>query len=130
MKVLLGLTLMLVIYGSLTPTGMRFLPWYQPNLTHVLAYAFIAFLMVCSCRVLRGGFWIAGMVACLLGLAIEMIQYFIPAREARLDDMLFNLLGVLIGGILALVLSERNRRMRMIQFPRMLGLVREDGEQQ
>lgn len=127
--VLLGITLALVIYGSLSPTGMRFLPWYRPNLTHVLVYAFIAFLMASSCYRVRGGFWIAVIIALLFGLFVEIAQYFIPMREARLDDMLFNLLGVVVGGIVALVLSGRSWRMQMVRFPRVAGLLRRDVEQ-
>lgn len=128
LMLLLGITLVLVIYGSLSPTGMRFLPWYRPNLMHVLVYALIAFLMVCSCHGLRGGFWIAVMLAFTFGLVVEMAQYFIPMREARLGDMLFNLFGVAIGGVMALILNEQSRRLRMVRFPRLPGLNRGDVE--
>ena len=127
--VLLGIALTLVIYGSLSPNGMRFLPWYRPDLTHVLVYAFIAFLMVCSCYRVRGGFWIAVMMALAFGLLVEVAQSFIPMREARLDDMLFNLLGVAIGGVIALMLNDRSWRMQMVRFPRVAGLVRQDVDQ-
>lgn len=94
-----------VVFLSVTP---RPLPTSGPLLSdkvqHLAAYAVLAIL---------GGFGLAagrrvGRVALALfglGVAMEVVQSFVPGRFAGLDDVAANSLGILIGCGVALIIN-------------------------
>lgn len=49
--------------------------------------------------------WTIGALAGFLSLALEMVQLFVPGRTASPSDLLFNVLGALLGGQLGLRLE-------------------------
>ena len=70
-----------------------------------------------SPKLTRAGAWIAGTVAALLvGIAIELLQRYVPTRSADARDFLADILGVLVAVIyltLALGVSTLRRRERV-----------------
>jgi VanZ family protein len=53
-----------------------------------------------SPKLTRAGAWIAGMVAALLiGIAIELLQRYVPTRSSDARDFLADILGVLVAVI-------------------------------
>ncbi len=70
-----------------------------------------------SPKLTRAGAWIAGTVAALLvGIAIELLQRYVPTRSADARDFLADILGVLVAVIyltLALGISTLLRRKRI-----------------
>jgi VanZ family protein len=116
---LLALYLLLIAYASLYPlTG-----WYLPDdgldtllewparedisradvCANFLAYLPVGFLMALRGRAAgRAAVWAVGASAgagLLLSLAMEVLQYFLPARTSSLLDVLTNLLGSAAGAL-------------------------------
>jgi VanZ family protein len=89
-----------------------------PNITHdyddKIAHSFsYALLMAWFAAAERKILWpkIASLVF-LLGCALECCQALIPYRTASLGDIVANSLGILIGAIIAIVLTTGSRSLR------------------
>ncbi|MFW5791565.1 MAG: VanZ family protein [Desulfohalobiaceae bacterium] len=86
-----------VVWGSLQP-GVE-LPgqlWNADKVYHLFAYAWLALLPFAVFRVRRAALG-AALAMLALGLALELLQSFIPGRYASGNDMLANALGVGLG---------------------------------
>jgi VanZ family protein len=114
----------LIVYGSLYPFG----PWTEPGvplfsflgagwprdlsradlIQNILVYIPLGLLVVwLNCRV---RFSLAVLIAILAGgvlsLTMESIQQFIPDRTASIVDLVVNVLGTFLGGLLAGLMTQ------------------------
>ena len=108
------LTLLLVFFlvGGLIPGNLNSalrrvldLPFPLPPVAHVVASL---------CLVVSLAWWrplssLAGLTTLVLALggAAELLQLGVPGREASLGDMGWNLLGILLGGLVATQVMRR-----------------------
>ena len=109
-RLLLGLTLVIVTWVSLTPKGAP-LPAVPlaDKWAHLLTYTLLAFLVDASWP--ETGFdWRKWAALIGYGLAIELIQGQIPNRMFSLGDLLANAAGI---AVFALLVLPRHRKLRL-----------------
>lgn len=83
-------------------------PWKLSDWTHFVIFVWLG-LLVWLCRPdLRG--WLAWGLVVVLAVAAELAQGLAPSREPRLDDVLLNLAGGMIGLVLGILFGGRARR--------------------
>lgn len=116
LKTTLIFTIIGILYLSLTPTET--LTVGNDKISHFIAY---------SCLMLNIGIIVfpnkrkifTGVVfAVLLGIIIEVLQYFIPGRFMSFGDAVANTLGVFLGTILILLFGKSIRK--ILQFTRII----------
>jgi VanZ family protein len=78
---------------------------------HVLAYAALSLAVhraLAASYGLRGWLVLASVgLSVAYGVALEIVQYFVPPRQAEIADALANTIGAGIGSALAVVLGRR-----------------------
>jgi glycosyltransferase involved in cell wall biosynthesis len=116
---LLGLSAALLLFAVLIPSRLlgwimsnvawfgRFVNWMadvspRVNLMHVVLFAVIALLAGWSHR--RWSRWQIAAVLALVGITTELVQFLVPGRHPRVDDLWCDALGIAAGlGLAALV---------------------------
>lgn len=100
---LLWMVAIAVCYLALTPHPPKKMSLGWDKLNHTTAFAT---LMVCACLGFarrRSVPWLATALSLLaFGGLIELVQAFIPGREADTFDLLADALGMAIGGLIVL----------------------------
>lgn len=107
----LALAAIAVVVGTLVPGAGRWLPFYAPMATHLVAFALVGllarFAMAGSPHAMPG----ALLLAAGLGSALETLQLVVPKRTFALADLFANVAGSIFGVLLAgLVLAALGRR--------------------
>ncbi|TWT21105.1 VanZ family protein [Luteimonas marina] len=95
------------ITGVIGPDGVRFLrrlagrtPWEVSDWTHFLIFAWLGLLLWLARADLRG--WKGWALVVGLAVAAEWAQGLTPSREPRVDDVLVNLIGGMLGVVLGI----------------------------
>ncbi len=97
----------LVVGPMLAIAGFAFFMDNPVERIHLLEYALLAFLMSWAARWPRGkGVLAVGVVALLLGVTDECIQWFLPNRHFDLWDIGLNSVGVSVGVWFGFVLRQ------------------------
>ncbi len=94
-KVLFVLSIGFLLFSTLVPMKIQQVPIIHiDKIFHFLVFAGVAFLSMNAFISINR--WLLGSLLSGLGLAIEIIQYFIPGRSFSLADWLADSLGVLL----------------------------------
>lgn len=85
---------------------------YFDKLAHTFEYTLLSFLLMKAFYRQRYDFPIENVVFTLIlaggyGIVMELLQLYVPGREANLVDVVFNLLGVIIGILLGRTLWRK-----------------------
>ena len=104
-----GISILYVIYESVVPRPDFPIDFsFADKFYHGLAYLWLAVLPAVGygtrTAALRGGIFVA-----LLGIGLEIVQFFLPMRSCEFGDMLADTAGVCLGFYLGLFL-RRNLR--------------------
>ena len=105
--ILWGVSIGAVVFLSLVPRVE--LPvdfWNADKLYHCAAYGWLALLPVIGFAVRRTALY-AALSAILLGILLEVGQYFVPGRMFSVPDILANMLGVILGIFLGRFIGKR-----------------------
>ena len=94
-RLALGLAMLIITSMALTPTPGEVQLSVNDKLGHALAFLLLAFLSHASWPEIRFG-WQQVVALLGYGLALEVIQYFIPNRYFSLLDMAADLAGILL----------------------------------
>ncbi len=96
----------IVIWLSVKAPGgvISFSIW--DKLQHFLAYAVLGFIGV-LCFPGRVSSLILGLGLVLLGIGLEVVQFYVPEREMSLGDGVANFLGVIFGVGLGYLVTQR-----------------------
>jgi len=93
-------SLIVIIYFSLQPSMAITTPSrYLDKIFHLLSYLWLAMLLALYFRT-RKSFLLVPVLLILLGIALEIIQSYIPGRFFSVPDMISNSLGVVAGALL------------------------------
>lgn len=84
-------TLLILVFSLMPTSGETIL--FLDKLVHGLAYTGMAWLGLATFRSHRAR-WVATGFAVLLGIAVELIQRYIPGRSSSWADELANLIGI------------------------------------
>ena len=99
-KLLFWFILALLLYLTLTPTPPKPISFNQiDKLYHFSAFAGFTFVFTIAFRQIKSGYIL--LLSIILGIVIEVIQYYIPNRGFSIADMIADLIGVLAGFWLA-----------------------------
>lgn len=102
-----GISICTVIYYSLYPSvEFPYDFWNADKLYHCAAYCWLAFLPMAGLAIRRLALF-AALSMIVLGILLEIGQYFIPSRSFSLLDIVANSLGVLLGILLGNYLTKR-----------------------
>ncbi len=109
-KAILAAYMLLILFLSVGP-GAKPLPgiWQIDKLYHFMAYAVMGFLWTWTLRDRAG---LAGpatrrivaaafVISALFGVAMEVLQHFVPLRQADVFDAAANALGAIFGAVVA-----------------------------
>lgn len=95
------------IVGVVGPGGVRVLrglagrtPWDVSDWTHFLIFVWLGLLLWLARADLRG--WKGWALVVVLAIAAELAQGLAPSREPRMDDVLVNLAGGMLGVVLGI----------------------------
>lgn len=95
------------ITGAVGKDGIRWLrelagrtPWDVSDWTHFLIFVWLGLLLWLARTDLRG--WKAWCLVAVLAVAAELAQGLAPERSPRLDDVLLNLIGGMVGVLLGI----------------------------
>ena len=105
--ILWGVSICAVVFLSLVPRVE--LPvdfWNADKLYHCAAYGWLALLPVMGFADRRTALY-AALSAILLGMLLEVGQYFVPGRMFSVPDILANMLGVILGIFLGRFIRKR-----------------------
>jgi len=105
--ILWGVSIGAVVFLSLVPRVE--LPvdfWNADKLYHCAAYGWLALLPVIGFADRRTALY-AALSAILLGILLEVGQYFVPGRMFSVPDILANMLGVILGIFLGRFIRKR-----------------------
>jgi len=104
-----AITALLVIGISLLPGSdlLDIEPWEK--ITHIVAYAVLAYVGVLAFPQLRQTMMLAVMLP-ILGVAVEFCQLIVPGRQADIDDAIANTIGVALVLVPLFVLRALRRR--------------------
>lgn len=105
--ILWGVSICAVVFLSLVPRVE--LPvdfWNADKLYHCAAYGWLALLPVMGFADRRTALY-AALSAILLGMLLEVGQYFVPGRMFSVPDILANMLGVILGIFLGRFIGKR-----------------------
>ena len=105
--ILWGVSICAVVFLSLVPRVE--LPvdfWNADKLYHCAAYGWLALLPVIGFADRRTALY-AALSAILLGMLLEVGQYFVPGRMFSVPDILANMLGVILGIFLGRFIRKR-----------------------
>ena len=94
-RLALGLALLIITSMALTPTPGEVQQSVNDKLGHAMAFLLLAFLSHASWPAIRFGWQQAGALLGY-GLALEVIQYFIPNRYFSLLDLAADLAGIVL----------------------------------
>ncbi len=98
----------LSLSGSFLSLSLR----ASPGLGHFLCYAVLSFAL--SGLFSRRHIWIAPLLAVLFGVLMEIVQIYIPSRDANLMDVFINALGIAVGfGFYLLFVNYTRRGLRL-----------------
>jgi VanZ family protein len=102
-----GVVLLGIVVGSLHPEAPRFiqqLPWILTP--HVTAYGVLALLLVLA---LGGSLMKTAMIVggvFLIGVVLEIAQFWVPGRGVRMLDLVENFVGALAGATIGFILRR------------------------
>ncbi len=102
---LLGAAGATLFYGGLSSAPLPYHPWvdaYYDLLLHAGAFATLAVLLMVDSQ--RKPAWIILMICAVL--AIELRQYFMPARTPSLQDVFAGFVGIGMGSLAGWVLEK------------------------
>ena len=102
-----GISICIVIYYSLIPKvefPINF--WNADKLYHCAAYGWLALLPMIGFAIRRVALT-AALSMIILGVLLEIGQYYIPSRSFELLDIMANSLGVILGIFLGHYLKKR-----------------------
>ncbi len=97
-QVMLGLALLSTTYLAITPVDYPVLSDINDKLQHVFAFLVLAFLAD-QAFPQRAWNWRKFILLLAYGLALEIIQYFVPGRFFSLLDLAADALGLLLYGL-------------------------------
>lgn len=105
------------ITGAVGKDGIRWLrelagrtPWDVSDWTHFLIFVWLGLLLWLARADLRG--WKAWALVAVLAVAAELAQGLAPERSPRLDDVLLNLIGGMVGVLLGIGVRLTTRRVK------------------
>ncbi|MCM8819842.1 MAG: VanZ family protein [Candidatus Omnitrophica bacterium] len=90
-----------IFYFSLTPKVFVFLP-HIPNIdkiVHFFIYLVLSFLVLNTLKLRKNSFpyIFAFTYGFLVGIVIEIFQYFLPYRSFEIKDLIVNIFGTIFG---------------------------------
>lgn len=97
---------------SLRGTTLSMTLWSSPNFGHFVSYAMLSFSLTGVFS--RRRKVLAPFLAGIFGVVMELVQMFIPSRDASFTDIGVNVLGAAVGFglyLLAGVLARRRRQL-------------------
>src|SRR5690554_6635142 len=104
------------ITGAVGPDGIAWMrrlaahtPWNVSDWVHFLIFLWLGLLLWLVRPDLRN--WKGWAVEVILAIAAELAQDLAPGRAPRLDDVLLNLAGGMLGVVLAIALRRLARRL-------------------
>jgi len=93
-------SLIIIVYFSLQPSmAITAQSRYLDKIFHLLSYLWLAMLLMFYLRTNRS-FLLVPVLLILLGIALEILQSYIPGRFYSVPDMISNSLGVVAGALL------------------------------
>lgn len=98
--------LVVVFVASITPNMAPPSRYHADKIAHLLVYMLVS---IPPLYILKN-LWarvMAVLVMVAMGGIVERIQSHTPGREASMEDMAMNVLGIILGGIVAYVLRRR-----------------------
>ena len=105
-KFIFWLILALLLYLTLTPTPPKPISLNQiDKLYHISAFAGFTFVFTVAFKEIKARYVL--LLSSLLGVLIEVAQYYIPNRGFSIPDMIVDFFGVLIGFWVARNMSSR-----------------------
>ena len=116
LKITLALIVIGIFYLSLTPNET--LTVGNDKISHFIAYGCLMLNIGLLVFPIKRKGLIGALLAILIGIIIELLQYFVPGRYMSIEDVYANSLGVLLGLILILLLGKWIQR--LLKFARII----------
>ena len=98
---------MVVFLGSSNPPGPDTQIWWLPILAHLFLFGVLGFqvsvsvLLIARSKRLRLNLAIVVVVGSFWGVFTELYQTTVPGRGAAVDDLLIDIVGSALGGLIA-----------------------------